>query len=273
MDPIYVTKASGGQEPFSDEKLRQSIILSGVPEHLRDAAFGYVKGLSHAGITTEQIYKHIGAFLSSSRLPRIRHNLKRALFEFGPTGFPFEKFIGAILSQDGFSVQTDVILTGRCVTHELDVIAVKENTHILIECKFHNQPGARTGIKVAMYTWARFHDLSQKQSMQNDGHKFHEIWLVTNTKCTTDAIAYANCMGVKIVSWGYPDTGNLAQRIEQKKLYPVTCLSSIKTYHKKLLIDQGIVLCKDLLGNGVAFKLLNLKNEEEEALKREIESL
>lgn len=53
----------------------------------------------------------------------------------------------------------------------------------------------------------------------------------------------------------------------------MTCLSSINTYHKKLLISQGIVICRDLLGNGVAFKLLNLKNEEEEALKREIESL
>jgi hypothetical protein len=80
-------------------------------------------------------------------------------------------------------------------------------------------------------------------------------------------------MGVKIISWGYPQEGNLQQLVETNKLYPVTCLSSLTTYHKQLLLSQGFVMCKDLSNNTAAIKLLHLKHNEEEVLKREIESL
>ncbi len=67
--------------------------------------------------------------------------------------------------------------------------------------KFHNNPGNRSDVHVAMYTQARFQDVAEKM-------KFHDVWLVTNTKATLDAINYANCMNMRIISWSYPEGKN-----------------------------------------------------------------
>ena len=72
--------------------------------------------------------------------------------------------------------------------------------------------------------------------------------LVTNTKCTTNAVKYAKCVGMDIIGWHYPKKESLENLIEQKKLYPITCFPFLKKQTRNQLIANNIILAKDLLG-------------------------
>lgn len=274
MDKIIVIKASGEKEPFSEEKLRRSIARAGVPNELHDHVVSHIKSNLYQNIPTSFIYKHILEFLGTSSYPhsRSRYSLKQAIMDLGPTGFPFEKFISSVLYRHGYKTATDVIITGLCISHEVDVLAEYDSQKIMIECKFHNQIGRRTDVKVALYVYARYQDLTAGWINRSNPSRFNQVWLVTNTKCSIDAINYAQCMGMKIVSWGYPEKGNLQDLIEEKKLHPITCLSSISNHHKQLLLSNNVVLCRDLLDNKIYLDLLKLQNEEKERLLNELQS-
>ena len=71
--------------------------------------------------------------------------------------------------------------------------------------------------------------------------------LVTNTKCTTNAVKYAKCVGMDIIGWHYPKKESLENLIEQKKLYPITCFPFLKRQTRNQLIANNIILIKDLL--------------------------
>ena len=47
--------------------------------------------------------------------------------KLGPTGYPFEDFIAKLLQADGYETKVRQILKGECITHEIDVIAEKNN--------------------------------------------------------------------------------------------------------------------------------------------------
>jgi len=274
MPEVRIIKADGRKENFDEEKLRLSISRAGVPERMHQEAVDHIRKLLYQDMPTAEIYKHILEYLGKSSSPHSgsRYSLKQAIMDLGPTGFPFERFIAAILIRQGFKAETDIIMNGLCVSHEVDVLAEKDNRKIMIECKFHNRIGTRTDVKVALYVMARYQDLTVGWINKNNASKLKEVWLVTNTKCTTDAIAYAQCMGIKIVSWGYPDKGNLQDLIEKDNLHPITVLSSLSSWQKHLLLNNHLVLCRDLLQNSLAFDLLKLTNREQENLRRSVMS-
>jgi len=271
---IYVTKANGHKEPFSEAKLRLSMKHAGVPDKLHDEAVSHIKALLYPDIPTGEVYKRILEYLGRSSYPYIgsRYSLKKAIMELGPTGYPFEKFVAAILRFHGYKVKTNEIINGLCISHEVDVIGEKDATKIMIECKFHNNIGSHTDVKVAMYVMARYQDITVGMVSRNNTYRFKEVWLVTNTKCSQDAITYAQCMGMKIVSWGYPEKGNLQELIESNNLHPVTCLNSISTREKKILLDNNVVLAHDLIENKMFIDLLNLSNANRIALISEIQA-
>lgn len=275
MSDIRIIKATGQTENFSEEKLLRSIQRAGVPEKLQGEAVEHIREKLYQDMPTSEIYRHILEYLGKSSYPHAgsRYSLKQAIMDLGPTGFPFEKFIASILNRHGYKTETDVILSGLCVSHEVDVLAEKDNQKIMIECKFHNRMGSRTDIKVALYVMARYQDLTVGWINRDNASKLTEVWLVTNTKCTTDAIAYAQCMGIRIVSWGYPEKGNLQEMIEKEKLHPVTVLTALNNFQKHLLLNNHLVLCRDLIDNNLAFDLLKLSTEDVRKLKEEIEAL
>lgn len=246
---IRVRKASGDSEPFAESKIVRSLSKAGVGKELTDKVLDHVKKELYEGITTRKIYSHIFEFLKREKSPTLgKYNLKKAIMELGPTGYPFEKFVGALLKHNGYQVETGVKVSGLCVTHEVDVVAQKDNQHFMVECKFHNQPGTRSDVKVALYVKARFDDITaaweEKTGHQN---KFHQAWLVTNTKLTADAIQYGACMGMELVAWSYPASGSLQDLIEASGLHPVTCLIALSKNQKETLLSAGIVLCRDIL--------------------------
>lgn len=244
-----IIKASGEKQKFSKEKLYNSLKRAGAKPALAEKISQEVTKGIHPGTGTEKILDQAFRCLRKENpILAARYNLKRAIMELGPTGFPFERYIAAILREYGYAVKIGKIVKGYCVNHEVDVIARKEKKHFMVECKYHNSRGVRSDLKVAMYTYARFLDV-KKAWEKMPGHEsfFHQAWLITNTKCTSQAIRYARCVGLKVVSWRYPKNESLEYLIEKKGLYPITILPSLTRYAKERLAQKRIILAKDLL--------------------------
>jgi len=259
-----VLKATGRIEPFSEKKLRFSIQRAGIPKILIENVVIHIKSKLYENIPTREIYKHITEFLENSSYPfsKTKYSLKQAIMDLGPTGYPFEDYISEILKLEGYQTDVRQILQGKCVSHEIDVVAKKDNARLMIECKFHNAPGTRSQIHVSLYTKARFDDIKE----QND---LSEVWLVTNTKITSDALSYANCSNMKVVSWDYPEKGSFRDLIEKHKLYPITTLISLTQNQKQLLAENHTVLARDLCKNPSILDILGLPKDKETSILSE----
>jgi hypothetical protein len=174
------------------------------------------------------------------RAAAARYSLRRALFEFGPSGHPFEDFVSELFKKEGWSIQTRRLIPGKCVTHEVDVYATRGNETLAAELKYHNDPGYKTDVKIALYVKARFDDIWQCDPNTQGTCPIDRGYLVTNTKFTSQAIDYATCSGLNLLGWSYPHHGNLYDRIIASGLYPVTALTTLRKAEKRLLIDRNI---------------------------------
>ena len=153
MSKIKVIKASGEREPFSEEKVRQSLKRSGTKSTVINQVVLKLIPKLYDGITTEQIYQYVFQLLNKLQKHQgYRYSLKNALMQLGPSGYPFEKFISRLLDSQGYQTQTNVIIQGQCVSHEVDVVANKDSHQFLIECKFHNRAGIKTRVKTISRT-------------------------------------------------------------------------------------------------------------------------
>lgn len=241
--PVKVAKADGTTENFDSLKLRSSLHKAGAGD---DATVHIVDEISkglYDGIPTEEIYRRAFALLREHRRETAAHySLKRAILEFGPSGFPFETYLAELFKAEGYTdVKTGQIVQGACVEHEVDVVMKSNDKKFFVEAKFHNSPAIKSDLKVSLYVKARTDDLKAVHAGENIAGM-----IVTNTKFTTKAIQYATCEGLELMSWGYPHGHNLHTRIEAAKLYPVTALTSLSKNQKIALLTQKIVLCSQL---------------------------
>ncbi|MCA9357357.1 ATPase, partial [Candidatus Kaiserbacteria bacterium] len=101
--PIKITKADGSTEIFKVEKLRRSLRRAGAdPEEVSRIITQVDKDL-YDGIQTQEIYRNAFSLLRNSRpTAAARYSLRRALFNLGPSGFPFEKFLARLFNTDGY---------------------------------------------------------------------------------------------------------------------------------------------------------------------------
>lgn len=274
---IWVLKTSGEKERFSLNKLRRSLERSGADRKMIDMVIAQITPSVKDGMKTLDIYKRAFGILKKTKFDvAIRYSLRKAVLELGPSGFPFEKFIAEVLRRKGYSARTGVVLPGFCVNHEVDILAEKENRHIFVECKFHNQQGVKSDVKIALYVHARFLDLQRghsiKENVSTKGNpKVHEGWLITNTKLTLDAIQYAQCAGLRIIGWDYPEKGNLQDLILETGVHPLTFLTSLSARDKMALLQQGVVLCRDLKKSPVPLKSIGYSDEQIKRVQGEVD--
>lgn len=248
MEQFKVTKASGERVEFESKKLLSSLRRVGAnDEDARKVLDSIVASIDN-GITTRQIYRLAFAALRKIRLPlAAKYKVKQAIYELGPSGYPFEMFIGELLKYQGYEVEVGKMVKGFSVNHEVDVVAVKDNRSFMIECKFHSDGSKKSNVKIPLYIDSRFRDIERELNKSGDTLSFDEGWIVTNTRFTSDALDYGNCYGIRMISWDNPKVGNLKDRIHISGLYPITCLISMRKREKKQLLDKGVVLCQKLL--------------------------
>lgn len=248
MSTFYVTKASGEKEKYDESKLRNSLASAGAQKELINEISQSIDEMLYEGITTQKIYREAFRQLkSASQKSAGRYKLKEAILELGPTGYPFEKFVGELLNRMGYQTEVGVIVKGECVSHEVDVLASKEKDYFMVECKFHNRKENICNVKVPLYIQSRFLDL-KKIWMNLPGHenKNHKGWIVTNTRFTKDAEQYGECVGLKLLSWDYPLKNGLKDLITRVGLHPVTSLSSINKKEKEMLLEMDVIFCTQL---------------------------
>jgi hypothetical protein len=260
-ETVYITKASGDREPFSEDRLRKSLYRSGAAHEQVESILDEVRSQLFEGMPTKKIYKIAFALLKGgSRHLAARYHLKQAIMELGPSGFPFEQYIAGILQHQGYGVKTGQVVTGRCVNHEIDVIAEKDNDCILIECKYHNYQGVICNVRIPLYIHARFQDVQQQWCLHpSRKEKNFRCRIVTNTRFSEDAVRYAACSEIELLGWDFPAKGSLKEQIDTLGLYPITCLTSITKAEKQKLLDRRIVLCVALLDNEKLLSALGIR--------------
>lgn len=272
---LYVAKASGKREPFEPSKLRDSLKRAGAGEPEIETILKSTLAIFYDGISTKEIYQHAFQLLKKQARPAAsRYKLKQAIMELGPSGYPFERFVGELLRHQGYQVQVGQHIQGYCVQHEVDVVAEKEQKHILVECKYHNRPGRISDVKVPLYIHSRFQDIRRRwESTHEEKARFDQGWIFTNTRFSQDAITYGNCVGLRLVSWDFPRQGSLKDLIDQAGLYPITVLSSLSRAEKAKLLVANIVLCRELLNSTILADTLQLSTRRHKAVITEIKDL
>ena len=246
--PINIVKKSGDIVAFDVEKLINSLRRVHASEDIIQEIVSEIQSTIYEGITTKKIYQIAFDMLKKqSRVSASKYKLKNALLELGPSGFPFEKLVGKLMAHEGFATEVGIIVPGNCVSHEIDVIAQKEDNHYFIECKFHSDQGRFCNVKIPLYVNSRFLDVEKqwKKQKSNEG-KISKGGVYTNTRFTTDAIQYGKCAGLLMASWDYPLGNGLKERIDISGLHPLTALTTLTKNEKTKLLDIGLVLCREI---------------------------
>lgn len=272
---IRVKKYSGDLVPFDQEKFRFSLTKSGASSEAVDDIVHSILPIIYDGIHTKELYR-----LAHTQLRRransfaARYSLKRALRDLGPGGFHFEEWIARIFQYMGYQTLTGEVLSGRAVTHEIDVLALKDESLTIVECKFKNSTEAKTSVTTPMYFLSRLRDLeSLAFPYFNKNSPVKSGWLVTNAYFTSDSINFADHYGVQLLSWDYPEGNSIKNRVDFAGLYPLTCLTTLSKKEKNTLLDKGCILVKDLVKDDRVLDGLRLSKAKERKVLEEAHAL
>jgi len=248
LSPITISKASGEKEQFNEAKLVKSLASSGLSVDVASQAVEYLKRHLRTGITTKDIHDHIAEYLKDNAPVNnyFNYGLKRAIMDLGPSGHPFETIVSDVLNTFGYQTEVDVVVLGQCVTHEIDVMAKKGNKQFFVECKFHNSPGVKTDIQVALYTYARYLDVKSAMEKNHGTGMSYYSWLITNTKVTSEVFDYSKCVGLELTSWLHPQGHGMSDLIMAAGLHPVTLAYHLPRNKINQLLERGVVTCARL---------------------------
>lgn len=269
-----IVKTDGSIETFNATKLVESLMRAGANATTAEKIRSTIESSIGESSRSSDIYKRAFSMLrSQARGTAARYSLRRALFEFGPSGHPFEDFVAELFKKEGWIVEPRRMIPGKCITHEVDVYATRNGECLAAELKYHNDPGYKTDVKVALYVKARFDDIWACEATTQKSCPVDHGFLVTNTKFTSQAIEYAKCSGITLLGWSYPHNGSLYDRIIASGLYPVTVLTTLRKSEKRLLIDKNITTTELVRQHRELLREINVPPERVGKIIAEIESL
>ena len=272
---MLVKKNSGELIPYNPNALKRSLTKSGAKKEEVEDVFEKISKDLYEGITTRELYRTAFQYLKDYRSSyAARYSLKRALRDLGPEGYYFEMWFARVMQAAGYETIHSETVQGNAVTHEIDVVAAKENQLIFCECKFRNDEEAKISVTTPMYFLSRMRDVEQ--------HTYHFFgrdmkpskgYLVTNAYLTTDSIEFANYYGIGLISWDYPENKSIKYLVDNAGLYPVTCLTTLTDEQEKILLSKDCILVKDLVQNQKILDSLNLSKEVMDAVLEEANDL
>src|SRR5690625_62064 len=109
MSSINVTKFSGETEPYDETKLQESLQSAWATTAITDQITSAIQEILYDGISTQKIYSEAFEMLRTlSEKSAGRYKLKEAIFELGPSGYPFERFISELLKRMGYETQSGI---------------------------------------------------------------------------------------------------------------------------------------------------------------------
>ncbi len=249
-----VRKASGDLEAFNPDKLEQSLLAAGADRQMCDEILADIQAWLIDGrhsvdyVSTREIYARALSTLGHRmKAAAGRYRMKDALMQLGNSGRPFEVFTGEIFKLRGYKIEVGIVVQGRSITHEMDVIATGNGRQHLVECKFSQMRGSHVSIQVPLYVHSRVNDIvALRRGLPEFRGLVFTGWVVTNTRFSTDSVAYARTYGLELLSWDYPYGDGIKDIIERERLYPITILSGLTLRDKETLIARDIVTCSQL---------------------------
>ncbi|WP_222983398.1 ATP cone domain-containing protein [Flagellimonas meishanensis] len=273
-EPFEVIKSTGEKAPFSLKKLKASLQKSGASEQVVEHIVQTIKSELYPKITTEEIHNRAFALLKKERaIFASKYKLKKAIYELGPTGFPFEKFVGQLLKYSGYTVDVGQTVEGSCVKHEIDVLAENGDFFILVECKFHSDKTKKCSVKDPLYIHSRYTDVQKRWNGTRGKKLLKEGWLVTNTRFTADALQYGQCAKLYLLGWDHPMGNALKDRIDDLGLYPITVSTLLTKREKDFLLSRDVVLCQQLLGDRFFLDHLGISDMRKKRILEEMKML
>ncbi|MEM5874575.1 MAG: restriction endonuclease [Candidatus Aenigmatarchaeota archaeon] len=264
---LYVIKADGSKQLFDKEKIFYTCIRLGLTVQQAKKVSDEIERKIYDGIHTRKILGMVFK-LASEYKPDLKFimGLKESisLLRSKPD---FEKFIEKILKNLGYETKTNLIIEGKCIEHEIDIIAKSEKEFLMVEVKHHVNPHEPVPLDIFLKVNSVFQDIKEGFELKKHNFNFTNVLIVCNTKVSQHAMRYGTCKGIKFIAWKYPKENSLEILIEKYKLYPITILKSIEIEETYKLCDAGILTLKDLINsnpNEISIKTkINQKRIEE----------
>jgi hypothetical protein len=244
---VYVKKFDGSRQQFDKNRIIHTCLRNGASQESAQKIADRIENDIYEGIRTEEILGLVWKYLGDHHpVSRMRVDLRLALSLLRPKP-DFEEYTSLVLKHLGFVVQSNQILRGRCIEHEIDAIARKADKITYVEVKHHNRAHTYTPLEVPMKVWATLQDIGEGRKLGYHNINFTNALIVCNTKFTDHARAYANCVGIDHIGWKSPVSNGLEDIIERGGLYPVTLLKGVDRRLQRVLIENGILLLRQLI--------------------------
>ena len=244
---VYVTKADGSKQLFDKQKIINTCLrLQATLEQAQSIA-DKIEARAYDGIPTKKILQMVFLYMKKYR-PAIGYQIDlRQAIAMLRSKPDFEIFVAKLFEALGYKVETNLIIQGKCVEHEIDVVARKDSEIILVEVKHHVNHHTYSGLDTFLQLNSTLEDLREGYESGKNNFKFTKAILICNTKVSEHAKRYALCKGLEFIAWKFPPEKGLERIIEEYKLYPITFLKGIEREEVYKLADAGIVTIKQLL--------------------------
>ncbi|MCL5010761.1 MAG: hypothetical protein M1127_00925 [Patescibacteria group bacterium] len=246
---VFVVNSKGEQEPFSFKKVSRSAQRAGANRQLAQKIAAEIEKRVYPGAATSVIFNEVRKLLRGENpAASLRFNLKQAMKDLGPTGFPFEKYVAAVLGRLGYQVKINQFISGAWLkNYEIDFIAKKGDVLKIGECKYRREAGGSVDQEIALANFARFLDIQNNLPAKRKNPLQLRSFLITNAKFTSRAAKYCRAAGVELLGWNYPKNRGLEYLIEENGLYPITILPSLKRYFSCVMARCDLMLATDVL--------------------------
>jgi hypothetical protein len=244
---VNVRKADGSLQPFDRNKVLRTCDRLKLSRNESNEVLAEVEQKLFEGIPTKKILdmifehgkkhkEHLGFMV----------DIREAISLMRPKP-DFEKFVALILKHDGYKILTNKILQGKCIDHEIDVIAIKGNEILYIEVKHHDKYHTFTGLGTFLEINSTFEDLMQGFAANMQEYNITKPVLVVNTKISEHARKYSTCRGIGYMGWKSPDNSGIEKHIDDKLLYPLTVIRGVDKKTLDSLGGSGIFTLEQLI--------------------------
>jgi hypothetical protein len=244
---VFVTKADGSRQVFDRNKVKKTCLRMGANNVIAEEVVKEVESNLYDGIQTDKILELTLSFLHKYK-PNLRHrlDLKKGLSLMNSKP-EFELFVQHLLAESGYNVSSNRIVKGRCGDHEVDAIAEIDGITYFVEAKHHSNYHTPTGLDESRIARAILEDIIEGFELGINDLGIKQAMIITNTRYSEHARRYGACRNILQIGWSSPPDHSLQDLIEENKLYPLTCIKNLRKWTRKRLVNNGIIVMKQLL--------------------------
>jgi hypothetical protein len=274
---MHLTDPFGNKKEYAPEKIIDSVKRAGFSQQEAGKIEEQVRERVEDGMRSRDLYRIVYDVMTDfNEAKALRYRLREAIGSLKPERHEFEQYICTVLAMEGFDTAWSPrpLPQGACSTHEIDVVAEQDDITFAVECKHHFHYHRLTGMQVPMVQWAVLDDLQAgHEAGVPNAVDVDRMWVIVNTKLSQHAKDYAECKGIRMTAWDYPDDNSLRQIVERNRAYPITILRLDGTVWSALS-EHDILTVQELLDLDEDAKTdIGIANDDLSALQRKARRL